>query len=181
MKNEHEDWKAGPRVEELGYEKNRKYSQSFGSESVCSLSMTTSRIEMARKMATAPKGEIFHVSNFIHSQRFRVSSLPPSLPPSLSLSLSLSLICLLPFFLSCRCTHENVLVRRRNVRVGTVESICYSGEQVLGPITEDPVTRRSSGGCTTNRNGKIISMKWHSILGETSVFLWRGIDQPNES
>ena len=90
MKNEHEDWKAGPRVEELGYEKNRKYSQSFGSESVCSLSMTTSRIEMARKMATAPKGEIFHVSNFIHSQRFRVSSLPPSLPPSLSLSLSLS-------------------------------------------------------------------------------------------
>ena len=91
MKNEHEDWKAGPRVEELGYEKNRKYSQSFGSESVCSLSMTTSRIEMARKMATAPKGEIFHVSNFIHSQRFRVSSLPPSLPPFLSLSLSLSL------------------------------------------------------------------------------------------
>lgn len=46
---------------------------------VCSLSMTTSRIEMARKMATAPKGEIFHVSNFIHSQRFRVSSLPLSL------------------------------------------------------------------------------------------------------
>lgn len=140
---------------------------------VCSLSMTTSRIEMARKMATAPKGEIFHVSNFIHSQRFRVSSSSP--PPSLSL------ICLLLFFLSCRCTHRNVLARRRNVRVGTVESICYSGEQVLGPITEEPATRRSSGGCTTNRNGKIISMKWHSILGETSVFLWRGIDQPNES
>lgn len=144
---------------------------------VCSSSMTTSRIEMARKMATAPKGEIFHVSNFIHSQCFRVSSLPPSLPPPLSLSL----ICLLLFFLSCRCTHRNVLARRRNVRVGTVESICYSGEQVLGPITEDPVTRRSSGGCTTNRNGKIISMKWHSILGETSAFLWRGIDQSNES
>lgn len=30
-----------------------------------SFSMTTSRIEMARKMATAPKGEIFEVSNFI--------------------------------------------------------------------------------------------------------------------
>lgn len=29
-----------------------------------SFSMTTSRIEMARKMATAPKGEIFEVSNF---------------------------------------------------------------------------------------------------------------------
>lgn len=46
--------------------------------------MTTSRIEMVRKMATAPKGEIFHVSNFISF-------------PALSLSLSLAVL-FRPFF-----------------------------------------------------------------------------------
>ena len=51
--------------------------------------MTTSRIEMVRKMATAPKGEIFHVSNFISF---------PALSPSLSLSLSLLLSSLTRFF-----------------------------------------------------------------------------------
>lgn len=47
-----------------------------------SFSMTTSRIEMARKMATAPKGEIFEVSNFISllsllSFPFSTCSTPP--------------------------------------------------------------------------------------------------------
>lgn len=70
---------------------------------VCSLSMTTSRIEMARKMATAPKGEIFHVSNFIHSQRFRVSS---SSPPPLSLShLPFAVFSLMPLHAQ-KCARE---------------------------------------------------------------------------
>ena len=75
---------AGQGCAELGgggvrvWKKIENVPGRFGGRA-CSFSMTTSRIEMARKMATAPKGEIFHVSNFIHSLRFHV--------PSLSLSL----------------------------------------------------------------------------------------------
>ena len=105
---------------------------------------------MARKMATAPKGEIFHVSNFIHSLSFRVPSLPPfflsvSSPLSFTSILFLSFSWLVGssllylFFLLSFFSHVGACAKtfrreeeEENRGVGNPENICYSGEQVLG-------------------------------------------------
>lgn len=103
--------------------------------------MTTSRIEMARKMATAPKGEIFRVSNFIHSPRAPPRPLRARfLPVGLS---SPFLALLLLRFLSRPCVHAGVPREKRATGLGTPENVGYSREQVSRPcrsITRDPVT-----------------------------------------
>lgn len=72
--NARERTPAGQIVEEgekKGTKKKMKFSLALRvrerqrENNARSFSMTTSRIEMARKMATTPKGEIFEVSNFI--------------------------------------------------------------------------------------------------------------------